>query len=168
MREVKIKLAYALAERERRRQLDPLNYLVQHDKQQEATQALLTHNLLALFWGNRVGKTEWGAQTVATVVQGRHPAIEAPAEVWSFCPSFDEQKDTTQLKLLRYIPEHAIVDRIWLRKGILKELVVKSESGQLSKVTFKSYEQGREKAQGAGKSLSGSTRSRQKTSSRNM
>jgi phage terminase large subunit-like protein len=149
----KISLAYALAERERRRTLDPLKYADQHPKQKEASEALRNHNLLALFWGNRVGKTEWGAQTVAEVVQGRHAAIKSPCEIWSFCPSFDEQKDTTQKKLLSYIPEHLIVDRSWLRKGILKELVVKSEAGIISKITFKSYEQGREKAQGAGKAL---------------
>ena len=38
----------------------------------------------------------------------------------------------------------------WLRKGIWKELVVKT-NGMRFKVTFKSYEQGRDKAQGAGK-----------------
>lgn len=106
----------------------------------------------ALFWGNRVGKTEFGAMEVARVLQGKHKFI-AGGDVWAFCPSFDEQKDTTQEKLLRYIPEHAIVDRIWLRKGILKELVVRGDDGANHKVTFKSYEQGREKAQGAGKTL---------------
>ena len=82
------------------------------------------------------------------VVLGEHPWIPV-GEVWSFCPSFDEQKDTTQRKLLSYIPEHRIKDRIWLRKGILREVIL--DIG--TKVTFKSYEQGREKAQGAGKVL---------------
>jgi phage terminase large subunit-like protein len=82
------------------------------------------------------------------VVLGEHEWIK-PGEVWSFCPSFDEQKDTTQKKLLKYIPEHRIRDTIWLRKGIIKELIL--DTG--AKVTFKSYEQGREKAQGAGKTL---------------
>ena len=106
----------------------------------------------ALFWGNRVGKTEWGAQEVARVLLGEHEWIQ-PGEVWSFCPSFDEQKDTTQKKLLKYLPVHRIVDKTWLRKGILKELVIDAGQGRKSKITFKSYEQGREKAQGAGKVL---------------
>jgi phage terminase large subunit-like protein len=101
-----------------------------------------------LFWGNRVGKTEWGAQEVAKMVLGQHPFMK-PGEVWSFSPSFDEQKDTTQEKLLNYLPAHRIRDRIWLRKGILKEITL--DTG--AKITFKSYEQGREKAQGAGKAL---------------
>jgi phage terminase large subunit-like protein len=105
-----------------------------------------------LFWGNRVGKTEWGAQEVSRVALGEHGWIE-PGEIWSFCPSFDEQKDTTQKKLLSYLPEDRILDRVWLRKGILKELTIDAGAGRVSKITFKSYEQGREKAQGAGKVL---------------
>jgi len=131
---------------------NPLHYAKRHDKQKEAYQALIDHILVALFWGNRVGKTEIGAQIVAEVAQGKHPSI-MPGEIWSFCPSFDEQKGTTQKKLLRYIPEDKILDRIWLRKGILKEIVVDAGEGRKSLVTFKSYEQGREKAQGAGKVL---------------
>lgn len=83
---------------------------------------------------------------------GEHGWIQ-PGEIWSFSPSFDEQKDTTQKKLLSYIPEHRIKDRTWIRKGILKELVIDAGNGRVSKIAFKSYEQGREKAQGAGKVL---------------
>lgn len=136
----------------RRRTENPLKFIRQHQKQQECTQALTEFHrtIIALFWGNRVGKTEWGAQTVAKALLGEFPDIfKAPFEAWSFCPSFDEQKDTTQKKLLRYIPEHRIADRNWLRKGILKEILL--DNG--NKITFKSYEQGREKAQGAGKAL---------------
>jgi len=104
----------------------------------------------ALFWGNRVGKTEWGAMEVVEVLLGTHPFI-AQGDIWSFCPSYDEQKDTTQKKLLQYIPEGMIDEAksTWVRKGIYKEIHLKT--GQ--KVTFKSYEQGREKAQGAGKTM---------------
>lgn len=146
----KIELATALLERERRFRENPLAYARQHPKQVEAS---LSRSLIrALFWGNRVGKTEWGAQEVAKVALGQHAWI-APGEIWSFSPSFDEQKDTTQKKLLTYIPEHRILDKTWLRKGILKELVIDAGQGRISKIAFKSYEQGREKAQGAGKVL---------------
>lgn len=147
-RKSKIELAELLLERERRRKENPLKYARQHDKQIEASNS--KELIRALFWGNRVGKTEWGAMETAKILLGEHDFIE-PCDGWSFCPSFDEQKDTTQLKLLKYIPESRIVDRIWLRKGILKELVVKDKHGGKNKITFKSYEQGREKAQGAGK-----------------
>jgi phage terminase large subunit-like protein len=103
---------------------------------------LLVHN---------TGKSEVGGMEAAKVLLGQHPFIK-PSDGWAFCPSFDEQKDTTQEKLLRYIPKDRIVgEPTWLRKGIIKELSVKSDDGQAHKVTFKSYEQGREKAQGAGK-----------------
>jgi phage terminase large subunit-like protein len=145
-REAKIQVLKLLDEKERRIRLNPLKYAKQHPKQIEASN--VNKPIRALFWGNRVGKTEWGAQEVARVILGEHPFILG-GDVWSFCPSYDAQKDTTQEKLLRYIPEHRIKDKIWLRKGILKELII--DTG--FKVTFKSYEQGREKAQGAGKTL---------------
>lgn len=149
-RHSKIELATALLEQDRRFRENPLRYVQQHAKQKEASAS--RHLIRALFWGNRVGKTEWGAQEVAKVALGEHAWIP-PGEIWSFSPSFDEQKDTTQLKLLRYIPESKIIDRTWLRKGILKELVIDAGNGRISKLAFKSYEQGREKAQGAGKVL---------------
>ena len=146
----KLELLKALTEKQNRQQQNPLKYFQPHPKQQEAS--LTNKAIRALFWGNRVGKTEWGATEVAKVALGEHDFI-APGEIWSFCPSFDEQKDTTQKKLLRYIPEHRILDRTWVRKGILKELLIDAGNGRKSKITFKSYEQGREKAQGAGKVL---------------
>lgn len=102
------------------------------------------------------GNTEIGAQVVAEVALGKHPIIQS-GEIWSFCPSFDEQKDTTQKKLLSYLPENKILDTTYLRKGIIRELTIDASNGtgngRKSKITFKSYEQGREKAQGAGKVL---------------
>lgn len=147
-----MKLAKLLTEKKARIAEDPMRFAKRHPKQEEAYGAFLKKVLVALFWGNRVGKTELGAQIVAEVALGKHPTIQQ-GEIWSFCPSFDEQKDTTQKKLLRYLPEDKIKDRIWLRKGILKEIVVDAGNGRESKITFKSYEQGREKAQGAGKVL---------------
>lgn len=135
-------------EKRKRIRENPLKYARLHKKQQEFTES--NKNLRALFWGNRVGKSEIGGIEAARVLLGEHKFIP-PGDGWIFSPSFDEQKDTTQEKLLRYIPESRIVDRTWLRKGILKELSVKDSLGNVNKVTFKSYEQGREKAQGAGK-----------------
>jgi phage terminase large subunit-like protein len=151
-RDYKVRLASLLLEKKTRMSEDPLRYAARHPKQEEAYQEMQKKVLVALFWGNRVGKTELGAQIVSEVAQGKHPVIP-PGEIWSFCPSFDEQKGTTQKKLLKYLPENKIIDRIWLRKGILREIVVDAGNGRKSLITFKSYEQGREKAQGAGKVL---------------
>jgi len=150
LKESKLALAKALIEKERRIAENPLKYAKQHPKQQEVSK--IRAAIRALFWGNRVGKTEWGAQEVAKVALGEHGWIQ-PGEIWSFCPSFDEQKDTTQKKLESYLPKSKILDTIWLRKGIVKEWIIDAGNGRKSKITFKSYEQGREKAQGAGKVL---------------
>lgn len=143
-------MAKALAEKAKRIALNPLKYVQQHAKQIEASKAVQA--IRALFWGNRVGKTEWGAQETARVALGEHDSIP-PGHIWIFSPSYDEQKDTTQNKLLKYLPRHRILDRTWVRKGILKELKIDAGNGRISTITFKSYEQGREKVQGAGLTL---------------
>lgn len=139
-----------MAEKAKRISLNPLKYARQHHKQKEASKTRKA--IRALFWGNRVGKTEWGAQETARVALGEHEWIQ-PGEIWACGPSYDEQKDTIQKKLLNYLPETKILDRTWIRKGLLKELVIDAGNGRTSKITFKSYEQGREKFQGAGKVL---------------
>lgn len=134
---------------ERRVRENPLRYFRPHAKQREFMEADRT--LRAFLGGNRTGKSQVGGAEVARIVLGEHPFI-APSSGWSWCPSFDVQKETTQAKLLQYIPDHRIDwDRtVWLRKGILRELVVRDATGTPHSVTFKSYEQGRDKAQGAG------------------
>ena len=83
---------------------DPLKYAKQHDKQKAATAAMQA--IRTLFWGNRVGKTEWGAQEVSRYATNNHPYrdIGEPIEIWAACPSFDAQEETTQKKLLTYLP----------------------------------------------------------------
>src|ERR1035441_5132211 len=83
----KIQLAKALMEKAKRVALAPLNYARQHQKQREASNS--RKNVRALFWGNRVGKTEWGAQEAAKVGLGEHGWI-TPGEIWVFSPSFDD------------------------------------------------------------------------------
>lgn len=143
-------MAKALAEKAKRLAENPLKYIKQHAKQIEASRA--AQAIRALFWGNRVGKTEWGGQEVAKVALGQHDKIP-PGKIWAFCPSFDEQKYTTQEKILRYIPKRKILDKTWARKGIVKELKIDAGNGRESIIIFKSYEQGAEKVQGAGLTL---------------
>ena len=133
---------------ERKRQ-DPLKYAEQHPKQEEATNA--SEMVRVLFWGNRVGKTEWGAQEVTRYLLEKHPKrkIVGPVEIWSACPSYDAQKETTQKKLKAYIPKHRVKDITYVKKGVWGEIVLDNDN----KINFKSYEQGREKFQGAGKRL---------------
>ena len=148
-RDDKIKLLELVAEKNRRISINPLKYAKRHPKQEEFY--ISQQTIRALFWGNRVGKTEAGAQEVARYLLGEHEhkKIKVPVEIWSICPSFDSQKETTQPKLLRYLPEDSIESITWIRKGIASEIILKIGS----KITFKSYEQGRAKFQGAGKRL---------------
>lgn len=145
-RQEKIELLKLIDEKERRRRADPLKYANRHPKQVEAHET--PEAIRSLFWGNRVGKTEWGAMEVAEYATERHKyrSVQAPFYIWAASPSYDVQKDTTQPKLLRYLPEVAIKSKSWLRKGVLKEIEL--NNGVM--IVFKSYEQGAEKFQGAG------------------
>lgn len=120
-----------------------------HAKQDQATQSMAA--IRALFWGNRVGKTEWGAQETTRYGLNNHPyrVIGEPVEIWCACPSFDAQEETTQKKLLSYLPESAIAHVDYLRGRIHKRTLLKNGTV----IGWKSYEQGREKFQGTGKRL---------------
>jgi phage terminase large subunit-like protein len=139
----------ALEELSRRRAANPLRYAEEHAKQVMATQS--EKRIRALFWGNRVGKTEWGAHEATRFAVGEHPMRELapPYDIWCACPSFDAQEHTTQAKLLSYLPLGEIVRKEKLRGSILRSLQMANGVN----IIFKSYEQGREKFQGAGNRL---------------
>lgn len=145
-RQEKIEYLKLLDEKERRIAEKPLHYCQRHDKQIAAHEAMQA--VRALFWGNRVGKTEWGGMETAeyATLHHKHRQLKAPFEIWSACPSFDVQEHTTQQKLLRYIPKKDIEHIEYLRGRIIKKMTLKN--GVV--ILFKSYEQGREKFQGAG------------------
>ncbi len=164
-RQEKLELIQLLMEKERRMGLNPLKYSKRHYKQYR----FLTSDkvIRALFWGNRVGKTEVGAQAVADYVTDQQPnfidvlmrngqqhrfpyhkrTVHRPIEIWCACPSYDVQKETTQKKLERYIPPHLIKHITYIKSGTWGEVELKDGT----KINFKSYEQGRSKFQGAGK-----------------
>ena len=80
-----------------------------------------------------------------------HPTRLIPenSEIWIGCPSFELQEEGTQKKLLQYLPSDAIAHKENIRANVIKSLRLKNGI----KITFKSYEQGREKWQSAGKRL---------------
>lgn len=148
-RQDKIDYLNLISEKARRREQNPLKYSVQHTKQIQATNS--DKAIRALFWGNRVGKTEWGASEVARYAVDKHPNRSAlpPVEIWCACPSYEVQEETTQKKLLTYIPPGEILHISYLRGKIIKKIRMKN--GTI--IDFKSYDQGREKFQGTGKRL---------------
>lgn len=143
-----------LEEKERRQRAEPLKYFncykpLRHEKQIEAYKS--DKAVRVLFWGNRVGKSEWGGMEVVRYATNTHEfkKIDLPCEIWIGCPSFEMQKDTTQKKIQTYLPP-GLIDHIDnIRLDVWKE--VRLKDGTL--ISFKSYEQGREKWQGAGKRL---------------
>lgn len=133
-------------ELERRKLEDPLKYAKRHPKQQIAHETMQA--IRALFWGNRVGKTEWGAEEVAEYATVHHlfRIMRAPFDIWAICPSFEAQEGTTQKKLLNYLPKKDIEHIDYIRGRIIRKIALKNGVN----IIFKSYEQGREKFQGAG------------------
>lgn len=130
-----------LAEKNRRDEKNRVYHFQPHDKQKEFFK-LLDENDEALFLaGNRVGKSEAGAVYLSKFLI-EHPGTLA----WCLCPSFSSQKDTTQEKLEYYLPPILTAKNYYYTNGVLAEKILKNGS----RVVFHSYEQGREKLQGAG------------------
>lgn len=105
----------------------------------------------AIIGGNRTGKTEWGAHETFWFITGTHPyrALVPPIEAWVATPSFDIQLEATQPKLLKYLKQEDIQNVEYLRGNIMSRIHLKNGTD----VAFKSYEQGSEKFQSAGKRL---------------
>ncbi|NCA67408.1 MAG: hypothetical protein EOM87_05030 [Clostridia bacterium] len=111
-----------------------------------------------VFGGNRSGKTECGAVEAVWWARGIHPYRKNRKEVngWVVSPSYEVQREVAQAKILSYLSPDYIIDVVMLsgRKGapeygVIDYLVVKNELGGVSKIAFKSADQGREKFQGA-------------------
>ncbi len=150
-RQKKIEILSLQEELDRRKSENPLKYFSFYQEPRHEKQILMHESharIRVVYGGNRTGKSEGGAKEVAMVALGEHETIKAKKGdvIWCFCPSFDVQKTTTQLKLSKYIPEKRIVDKNYVHSKIWKDITL--DNGVT--IVFKSYEQGAEKAQGAG------------------
>ena len=110
-----------------------------------------------VFGGNRSGKTECGAVETVWLARGIHPFKQnKPISCWVVSVSKQVQRDVAQNKVLHYLRKD------WIEKivmssgredsadyGIIDFILVKNIFGSLSKIGFKSCDQGREKFQGA-------------------
>lgn len=110
-----------------------------------------------VFGGNRSGKTECGAVECVYLARGIHPyrRIEKGMDGWVVSVSREVQRDVAQNKILQYLkPEW--IEKVVMKSGekgspeygVIDYIVVKSITGQHSKIGFKSCDQGREKFQG--------------------
>ena len=107
--------------------------------------------------GNRTGKTECGAVEAAYYARGNHPyrTITRPTEGWVVSLTNEVQRDVAQQKLLSYLNPEWIKDvRMRMGRaddyehGVIDYILVESIHGGLSKISFKSCDQGRAKFQG--------------------
>lgn len=110
-----------------------------------------------VFGGNRTGKTECGAVETIWLSLGIHPYKnnKQQTECWVVSLSNRVQKEVAQAKILKYLPKNSIVDIIMNEgkksnpeNGIIECIIVKNKFNNLSRIWFKSCEEGREKFQG--------------------
>ena len=111
-----------------------------------------------VFGGNRSGKTECGAVEVVWIARGIHPyrRIGKSTDGWVVSLSTQVQRDVAQKKILHYLNKDWIEDIIMssgkksaCEYGVIDTIIIRNVYGGLSKIGFKSCDQGREKFQGA-------------------
>lgn len=110
-----------------------------------------------VFGGNRTGKTECGAVESIWLCRGEHPfkKLEKACDGWVVSLSRQVQRDVAQSKILSYLKPEWIQDVVMsegrkdsLSGGIIDYILIKNVFGGVSKLGFKSCDQGREKFQG--------------------
>lgn len=110
-----------------------------------------------VFGGNRSGKTECGAVETVWISRGIHPFRQNKKDTfgWVVSLSTKVQKEVAQEKILKYLDKEYISEIIMNtgkktspEYGVIDTIVVKNSFGGLSKISFKSCEEGREKFQG--------------------
>ncbi len=110
-----------------------------------------------IFGGNRSGKTECGAVETIWLARGIHPFKKNKKDIscWVVSLSTQVQRDVAQSKVLSYLNKDWIYDVVMLsgrkdnlESGIIDHILIKNVFGGLSKIGFKSCDQGRDKFQG--------------------
>mgnify|MGYP001036205349 FL=1 len=111
-----------------------------------------------VFGGNRSGKTECGAAETVWYARGNHPyrPNRPDSAGWVVSVSYEVQRDVAQAKILRYLRPDWIRDIVMLsgkkdspEYGVIDYILVNNVTGGVSRIGFKSCDQGREKFQGA-------------------
>lgn len=159
MEEIKYKLNLIKKEIEKRKKGDNLSKYnsgeIVHKKQMEFHKCAKKNRWV--FGGNRSGKTECGAVETVWLARGIHPYKDnKPISAWVVSLSKQVQRDVAQNKILHYLRKDWI-ERIVMSSGrsdsadggVIDFIMVKNVFGSLSKIGFKSCDQGREKFQGS-------------------
>ena len=109
-----------------------------------------------VFGGNRSGKTECGAVETVWFARGIHPYKDnKPRDGWVVSLSQQVQRDVAQNKILSYLKKEWINDIVMISgkkgcagSGVIDTIYINNVFGGVSKIGFKSCDQGREKFQG--------------------
>lgn len=128
---------------------------VVHQKQMEFHKCLKRNRWV--FGGNRTGKTECGAVETVWLARGNHPFRQNKKNVsgWVVSLSNQVQRDVAQSKIMHYLDKR-FVKEIVMREGkkasaesgVIDYILVENVFGGVSRIGFKSCDQGREKFQG--------------------
>jgi phage terminase large subunit-like protein len=168
----KAELLRLLDARERAIATNRLRHFAPYPKQMEFYAAGAVHRERLLMAANQVGKSYAGAMEVAMHATGRYPdwwpghRFGRPVNIWAGSDTGETTRDTVQTNLIGLpadreawgtaaIPAATIIESR-MRQGIadaVDTLVVRHMSGGKSTIGFKSYDQGREKWQGAKRDL---------------
>ncbi len=157
--EIKYKLKLVKGEIDKRKKDDNLaryntGKLV-HKKQLEFHKCMKKNRWV--FGGNRSGKTECGAVETVYLARGIHPYREnKPISCWVVSLSKQVQRDVAQNKVLHYLRKDWIEAIVMASgrsdsadNGVIDFILVRNVFGSLSRIGFKSCDQGREKFQGS-------------------
>ena len=159
MDEIKYKLSLVEREIERRKKDDNLSRYnsgeIVHKKQMAFHKCDKKNRWV--FGGNRSGKTECGAVETVWLARGIHPFKKnKPISCWVVSLSKQVQRDVAQSKILHYLRKDWIESVVMssgrsdsAESGVIDFIMVKNVFGSLSKIGFKSCDQGREKFQGS-------------------
>jgi phage terminase large subunit-like protein len=158
MQEYAYQAQLLIDEMKRRRIQEKLRYYKPHPKQ-EAFHRCTKRNRW-VFGGNRTGKTECGAAEVVWYARGRHPykKVSRATDGWVVSLTNEVQRDVAQEKVLSYLNPDWI-KFVKMREGkaddpnngVIDFILIESVHGGLSKIGFKSCDQGRERFQGTSK-----------------
>lgn len=164
----KEELLKALEAQARAKRENKLRSFKPYPKQLEFIGATKDHSEVVLQAGNQVGKSEAGAYMTAVHLTGLYPdwwpgrRFDGPTRGWAAGESAVAVRDIQQRKLLGppgdeaqwgtgMIPKSLLAGKILGHGagGAIDTVKVQHASGGISELSFKSYEQGREKFQGA-------------------
>lgn len=160
--------ARLMLEKDRRRRTNKLGLFQPYPRQLEFYAAGSLHRERLLMAANQVGKSECGSIEVAAHLTGRYPdwwpgrRFDRPTKWWAGSDTSETTRDTVQTKLIGppaddnqwgtgAIPADCILSTN-RRQGVanaLDTVLVRHVSGGVSELGFKSYDQGRQKWQGA-------------------